>query len=156
MNTSIRKLSFTKLGLALVALTIVTIGFVYAVLDPMAQACDRTGEICPRYVDMVLAILLISSGIATLFGTLAIPGGQNPDGSFREQRIRLSIAMAVFVVYIIYFGMAVLWYEEPPAIFGTLTDLLKIIVPFYFGSSAVAQVWGSGQNQASDKGNDSK
>jgi hypothetical protein len=146
-------MSITRLGIAVIVVVVIGVSLVYAVFDPLERACSK-GEICPRYVDLMLTLTLIVTGVATLFGTMAMSGAQNPDGSFREQRIRLSIAMTVLVVYLVYFGMAVLWTQhETPALVGTLTDLLKITIPFYFGASAFAQ-WsesGSGSQQRPKK-----
>lgn len=135
--------------LILILAGVVTAGLflAYAVLDPMAQACritkeDHPGIVCARHAEMVLVLTIILSALITLFGTLALPGGQDEDGSYGEQRVRLAIAMSVLVVYLEFFCMSVFWGEGTfnQGMVSTLTNLLMVVIPFYFGASAVAQI----------------
>ena len=91
-----------------------------------------------------LPLMLIVVGLATFFGTLALPGGTEPDGTVRERRIRFCIAATLVVIYIVYFGTTAFWKEEVSALekemISTLTTLLSIVLPFYFGASAAVEI----------------
>lgn len=45
----------------------------------------------------MLSLTLAVTGVTTLFGILALPGGLSEDGSYREQRIRFAIAATLLV-----------------------------------------------------------
>lgn len=134
-----------RIGILLIIFVTLCVSVLYGVFDPMAKECDfvakTTDMICPRYVDLVIALILIISAIFTFFGTMSIDGAQNSDGSFREQRIRFSIAASILVTYLIYFGMAIMWGDDPGGskVFGTFTDLMMVVIPFYFASSAAVE-----------------
>ena len=137
-------MTLLRLGVLVIATAVIGLFVAYAVFDPIdiANDCANPEIICTDYVGMTIAITMIIAGTATLFGTLAVPGGQNADGSFREQRIRLSITMSILVIYFIWWSFALQWSNPDlplDPMFQTLTDLLKIIIPFYFGASAFAQ-----------------
>jgi hypothetical protein len=134
--------------LGLIVIGVVTLGLfaVYILLDPLSQACSVAKEtnrsiVCTRHAEMGLVLTIISAGVLTLFGTLALPGAQDEDGSYREQRIRFSIAITFLVVYLVFFGMAVFWDTGTNAkMVETLTNLMMVVMPFYFGASAAAQI----------------
>lgn len=146
-------MTMLRLCAAVVALVIVGVSLIYAVFEPMELACRNAGgllpganvpaslnaPICTRYDALAVTLVLILGGTITLFGTMAIPGAQTADGSFSEQRIRLAIAMTVLVVYLVYFGMAVVWGGNLTPMVGTLTNLVMVVIPFYFGASAAVQ-----------------
>jgi hypothetical protein len=151
-------MTMLRIGVFLTLFVILGLSFIYGVLDPMAQRCDLAAEvtrgtICPRYVDLGVSLILIISAIIALFGTLSIDGAQNPDGTYREQRIRLSIATTMLIVYLMYFGMAIMWRGEQPGqgVLTTFTDLMMVVIPFYFASSAVVEYSGK-KNKAETPG----
>jgi hypothetical protein len=49
--------------------------------------------------------------------------------------------MSILVLYLTYFSMAVFWGEGKNEMVNTLTNLLMVVIPFYFGASAAVQ-WG--------------
>ena len=144
-----------RLGMLVIATATGGLIVSYAIFDPIwiEGECYLKEKHCPSYVGMTMAVTMSIAGILTLFGTIAVPGSQNPDGSFKEQRIRLSITMSILVIYFIWWSFSLQWTnsDEPlNPMFGTLTDLIKIIIPFYFGASAFAQ-WS--ENQSSNRDN---
>ena len=101
-----------RIGVILLIFLAAVVFLIYGILDPMAARCHASARlddsiVCPRYVDLTLTLLLVVSALITLFGTLSIEGARNADGSFREQRIRLSIAISVLVTYLVYFSLAI-------------------------------------------------
>ena len=91
-----------------------------------------------------LSLTLVVVGLGTFFGTLATPGGSEPDGTVRERRIRLSIAATLVVIYVVYFGLTAFWKEAASELeremISTITTLLSIVLPFYFGASAAVEI----------------
>jgi hypothetical protein len=80
------------------------------------------------------------------FGILGLPGGyEAPGGAFTEARIRLAIT-ATLMEYLVYFGTLVFLPRDQNVVgydkdvLPTLTDLIKIAIPFYFGASAAVQI----------------
>ena len=143
---------FIVVGLLVVAVIAAGLFLVYVVLDPAARACDvvaRAAEqagkhdvICPRHTELALVLTLICVAVTTLFGTLCVGGNQADQGSFSESRIRLAIALSILVLYLLFFSMAVFWRTDGlnPKMIETLTNLLMVVIPFYFGASAAAQI----------------
>ncbi len=140
-------MSVFRLGLAVIAVVAAGLFLVYGILDPISQACHSLKEanpsvVCGRYAELGMVLTLISTALLTLFGTLALPGAQDQSGAFAEQRIRVAVAMSVLALYIVYFSMAVFWTtpDTNPKMVETLTNLLMVVIPFYFGASAFTQV----------------
>jgi hypothetical protein len=135
-----------RLGLVVCGVVALGLFMVYVVLDPVWQACQveksaNPSLVCARHAELVLVLTLVFTAVLTLFGTLALPGAQDEGGSFREPRIRFSIAITILVLYLVYFGMAVWWDTGTnKEMVETLTNLMMVVIPFYFGASAVAQV----------------
>ena len=108
----------------------------------------------------ILALTLVVTMVTTLFGVLALPGGLEKDGSFREQRIRFAIATTLVVVYFVLFSNAVFWPPDDEFIdddmLNTLTQLMYIVLPFYFGTSGLVEYGKIKQarNNANSKEND--
>lgn len=135
------------LGILVIAVVVGGLSLVYLHLDPVAQACHSQkaadpNVICTRQAELVLVLTLISAAVLTLFGTLAVPG-QDGSSSFSEQRIRLAVLMAVLVLYLVFFGMVIFVTAEGQTnqkMVETLTNLMMVVLPFYFGASAVAQI----------------
>ena len=151
-------MTMMKLGTIVIVVAATGLIVSYAIFGPLwiDDECYLEKIHCTSYVDMTMAVAMTVSGILTLFGTLSLPGAQNTDGSFKEQRIRLSITMSILVIYFIWWSFALQWStaDEPlNPMFETLTDLLKIIIPFYFGASAFAQ-WAEAQNGSQKKTNE--
>ncbi len=106
-----------------------------------ATACQE-GAYC-RWGWVVLTVTLILSMVITLFGVLALPGGRDDKGVFREERVRLAIAATLLVVYFVLFCNAVLFGKSDTNIneemMKTLTQLMTIVLPFYFGTSGLVE-----------------
>nr|CAP48589.1 putative integron gene cassette protein [uncultured bacterium] len=110
-------------------------------------------------------LMFIGAALITFFGFLAIPGSSSESGAFQESRIRLAIAAALIVGYLVYFGSVV--YLDPEIdqetgkviqtfateMLPTLTNLLTVTISFYFGSTAAIEVAGklSQKNGSSTK-----
>jgi uncharacterized membrane protein len=95
---------------------------------------------------MAFSILLVLVTLTTYFGFLMLPGGFREETGFTESRIRLAIASTLTLTYLIYF-CTVIFFSKGTAeekfnqeLLGTLTDLLKIVLPFYFGAAAVSEI----------------
>lgn len=91
-----------------------------------------------------LSIMLVFVGATSFFGILMLPGSCSSPGIFDERRIRLAITASLFLVYISYFGTAVFWKDGKMGgveeeLFNSVTHLLAIILPFYFGSSVFSE-----------------
>ena len=148
-----------RLGLIVVAVIMAGLFTVYILLDPLDQACqlakgDDPKVVCLRHTELALVLTIIVTAIVTLFGTLALPGAQDEKGNFLEQRIRFSIATTILVVYLLLFSMAVFWDSgiNIPMV-ETLTNLMMVVIPFYFGASAAAQFAKNKEaNERQDKG----
>jgi hypothetical protein len=102
-------------------------------------------EFVPMYAWgwVALSITLLLSMVITLFGLLALPGARNNEGVFREERIRFAIAATLVVVYFVLFCNSVLFGEGDksinPEMMKTLTQLMIIVLPFYFGTSGLVE-----------------
>lgn len=93
---------------------------------------------------LLLSCMLIFVGAVTFFGILMLPGSCSSEGVFDERRVRLAITASLFLMYISYFGTAVFWKDDSMGefekeLFGSVTNLLAIILPFYFGSSVLSE-----------------
>ncbi len=130
-----------KVGLVLGLATTAGLLVTHALFHWHSTLCE-TGEYC-RWGWLALTITLVLGMIITLFGLLALPGGRNDQGFFREERIRLAIAATLLVVYFVLFCNAVLFGKSDTNIntemMGTLTQLMTIVLPFYFGTSGLVE-----------------
>ena len=137
-------MSSFRLGLVVIGIVTVGLFLAYVVLNPLWESClvaNPNPSTCPRHAELALVLTVISAAAVTVFGTLALPGAQDETGSFREPRIRFSIAMTVLVVYLVFFGMAVYWDSGANKdMVASLTTLVMVVIPFYFGASAAAQI----------------
>lgn len=92
---------------------------------------------------MILSITLVLSSIACFFGLLALPGGRNDQGGFKEERIRLSVAGTLMVAYLVLFSTAIFFGNRDQSInltmMDTLTQLMMVVLPFYFGTSGLVE-----------------
>lgn len=90
---------------------------------------------------VALSITLMLAMVITLFGLLALPGGRTDKGVFREERIRFAIAATLVVVYLVLFSNAVFFAEGKinKEMMDTLTMLMTIVLPFYFGTSGLVE-----------------
>ena len=135
-----------RLGLMVCGVAVVGLFSAYVILDPVSQAClaqqsTNPRLVCGRYAELALVLTLVFTAVLTLFGTLALPGAQDESGNFREQRIRFSIAITILILYLIYFSMAIFWQTGTNKdLVATLTNLMMVVIPFYFGASAAAQI----------------
>lgn len=123
------------LRLGMVVMSVTSIGFVlsYAVLFEVSGVWGWTG----------LSTTLLLTVSIMLFGVLSLPGGRDADGNFREERVRFAIAATLVVVYLVLFSIAVLWGANDNNInkdmLDTLTDMMTIVLPFYFGTSGAVE-----------------
>ena len=95
--------------------------------------------------DVVLGLTLVLIAFITFFGLLCLPGAVGGGGEFRESRIRLGIAGSLLLVYLAYFGTVVFLANptvanESRELLPTLTSLLSVVIPFYFGASAAVEI----------------
>ena len=130
-----------SLGLVLAAIITGGLLLTYGVLFPLDDRCEQ-GAYC-MWGWLGLTVTLLLSMVATLFGILALSGARNDDGTFREARIRFAIAATLLVVYFVLFSNAVLWGTSDKSIndsmMATLTQLMTIVLPFYFGTSGIVE-----------------
>lgn len=95
---------------------------------------------------MAFSILFVLVVLITYFGFLMLPGGFRKETGFSESRIRLTIASTLTLTYLIYFCTVTFLSEEYATEMGdmklleTLTELLKIVLPFYFGAAAASEI----------------
>ena len=94
-----------------------------------------------------LSVMLALVAAITYFGTLSIPGGGTKDEAITEGRIRLALASTFVIVYLVYLSTAIFWTVPGGAeqtlagpLVETLTDLIKIVLPFYFGVSGAVEI----------------
>jgi hypothetical protein len=95
-----------------------------------------------------LNIMLGLIAICSFFGIMAVPGGWSENNGFSDGRVRLALTSTLVMLYVVYFATVIFWFnvpeakqeEIPKALFTTLADMLKIIVPFYFGATAATEI----------------
>lgn len=93
----------------------------------------------------VLSLMVIFVGVITFCGILMLPGSCDAEGVFDERRIRLAITASLFLIYVTYFGTAIFWKEVgkvsklEESLFESITTLLAIVLPFYFGASVATE-----------------
>jgi len=130
-----------KLGVLLG--TVVTGGVILAhiLFHWTATACSDDDYCNHGWV--ALTVTLVVAMLITLFGVLALPEGRDDKGVLREERVRLAIAVTLLVVYFVLFSNAVLFGNNDANINGemmdTLTQLMTIVLPFYFGTSGLVE-----------------
>lgn len=96
--------------------------------------------------DIVLGVILVLIALVTLFGFLGLPGAVGGNGEFRESRVRLAVTASLLVTYLAYFGIVVFLATKDGGstseerLLPTLTSLLSVVIPFYFGASAAAEI----------------
>ena len=103
----------------------------------------------------VLSLMVIIMGVVTFCGFLMLPGSCDSAGVFDERRIRLAITASIFLTYLTYFGTAVFWNDDSfgglqKELFDSITTLLTILLPFYFGASVAADYLKQKDDQKSD------
>lgn len=133
----------TTIKLGLVLGIVITVGILIShfLFHLTATAC--TDDQYCNWGWVALTVTLLLSMIITLFGVLALPGGHDGEGIFREERVRLAIASTLLVVYFVLFSNAVLFGKGDTNIneemMKTLTQLMTIVLPFYFGTSGLVE-----------------
>jgi len=96
---------------------------------------------------LAYGIVTIIVGVVTFFGLVSLPGGLSEDGNFDERRVRFAITATLVIVYVVYLGTTSYWNEkEKMSEYGklmtqTLTNLLSIVIAFYFGATAAVEVF---------------
>ncbi len=104
------------------------------------------GILATRFFDhsSFLSLMLVLVALITFFGLLISPGAVDQNGTVHESRIRLAIASTLIMFYLVFFSKTV-FFRDTNAIspladkmLETLTTMLTIVLPFYFGASAVA------------------
>jgi hypothetical protein len=92
-----------------------------------------------------LGLMMVIVAVIVFFGLLACPGSYQ-GGTFSEARIRLAITATLLIAYLVYFGTVVFLEKNPdeaafaPDVLPTLTNLLSITIPFYFGATAALEI----------------
>lgn len=88
--------------------------------------------------------MMMGVSTITFFGFLLLPGNVNEKGVFNESRIRLSITATLIVTYIIFFGAVAFLNNKDefvsPDLISTLTNMISVTIPFYFGASAAVEI----------------
>ena len=96
-----------------------------------------------------LQMMLGLVAIGSFFGILVIPGGWSEGRGFSTGRVQLALTSALVMLFVVYYATVIFWYgvpeameppELPKQMLDTLSDLLKIVVPFYFGATAAEKV----------------
>lgn len=95
-----------------------------------------------------LNAMLGLGAIASFFGILALPGGWSEGRGFTEARVRLALTSTLVMLYVLYFSTAIFWFGTPESepsplgetLFTTLSNLLMVVVPFYFGTTAATEI----------------
>lgn len=96
-----------------------------------------------------LNLMLGLVAIIAFFGVLIIPGGWSKGNGFSEGRVRLALASTLVILFVASFATTIFWFNTSEETLGssdlrtrmvdTLTDLLKIVIPFYFGATAATE-----------------
>jgi hypothetical protein len=153
----------TILRLCWIVIIVIVVGLsiVYLVLDPLWQASSAARDagkdvVVVRNAELGTVLTLVVTSLVTLFGTLAIRGAQDDAGNFREPRVRFSLTITFVVFYFVFLSMALYWTGERTGtskdMIQTFTNLLMIVIPFYFGASAYTQVAEKAKAQEAAKG----
>ena len=141
-----------KVGLVLGIVVTVGLAVTHGLFHWQSVVCSEK-DYC-RWGWVALTVTLALGMIVTLFGLLALPGGRSKEGVFREERVRLAIAATLLVVYFTLFSNAVLFGQEDKNInqqmMETLTQLMTIVLPFYFGTSGLVE-WAKGNKGGGKK-----
>lgn len=135
MDKPLVRLSLLLSAIVVIGL-IVTFGFLFNLDD-----CDAEGNCRWNFFNVGLMVTFVLAGFVTFFGILALPGGKNPDGTFREQRVRFTITASLLICYLVLLTTSVFWRDDQfnVTMVDTLTNLMMIVLPFYFGSSAAVE-----------------
>jgi hypothetical protein len=121
------------------ALLIIGISIILVVIIGITIAYSFIGR-------QALSVMLFLTALIAYFGILIVPGGWKEGEGFSESRIRLAITSAFLVVYLAYFSTVIFWSGKealPPLankMIETLTDLLSIVLPFYFGVTGAVEI----------------
>lgn len=88
--------------------------------------------------------MLAVVGIVTFFGFLRLPMGGAP--GFSDGKMRSALTGALVMTYLVYFSSTI-WTAGHPSqadraneLLETLTGLLAIVLPFYFGVTGAVEI----------------
>lgn len=102
--------------------------------------------------EIIFGLVLILVALITFFAFLMAPGSFEKRGQFNESRIRLAITATLLLVYLVYLGIQIFLSGAPTEfhrqMFPSLTTLLSVTIPFYFGASVAAEI---GTAQSTEK-----
>jgi hypothetical protein len=91
-----------------------------------------------------LAMMLAGVGIVTFFGVLSLPTEGDDVTRLTEPRMRLALTAALVLTYLVYFSVAA-WRAESGVqlsmpLLETLTGMIMVVLPFYFGATAAVEI----------------
>lgn len=114
-------------GLLVVLIIVIILGFY------LSKVVDNT----------ILGVMIAIVAIITFFGIFMLPG-RSEESTIKNSRIRFAIAASLVVVYLIYVGIVIFMPGSLTGVakelFPTITTLLAVVVPFYFGAEVVVKV----------------
>ncbi len=96
-----------------------------------------------------LGVMMVAIAVIVFFGLLSLPQTSDGGATITEARIRLAIAGTLLLEYLAYFGFVVFLERNKnevgfaETVFPTLTGMIQIVLPFYFGASAAVQIAGA-------------
>ena len=134
------KPSFTK-RLLLIGLTqMVVIGSGLAFAGLTADSGRLPFENSVPALSMMLALV----GLISFYGILTLPSEEGQANGVSDSRMRFALTAALVLTYLVYFSIAV-WRSEagkplPDELLKTLTNLIMIILPFYFGVTGAVEI----------------
>jgi hypothetical protein len=150
------------LGNLLIAVIFLSVAYLFGTgLDQKESACllgqiDLPAEqgsactvktYCRGLVDTAWAYSLMTIGIGlyTFFSLLNLPLAEK--ASIFGERVRFAITVTLVVVFVVFYGIVGYWTpEEVPSqysrgLMDSLTQLLGIVIPFYFGAAAAVEIF---------------
>ena len=104
---------------------------------------------------MWFSLLLALVALITYFGLLSLPGGFSKEKGFSESRIRFAITSTLTITYLVYFSTVMFSADTDNSVntnlLATLTNLLGVVIAFYFGSTAVSDYLAKKSNEDNKK-----
>ena len=93
-----------------------------------------------------LAMMLATVAFVTFFGFLSLPTDGEDVRKLTEPRMRLALTAALVLTYLVYFSVAA-WRAEvkttaelPMDLLQTLTTMIMVVLPFYFGVTGAVEI----------------
>lgn len=111
---------------------------------------DASGRMKSGYIEysVIYASMTALCGLITYFGLLGDPAAKEDDGEISDKQMRFSIASTLLVVFLVYYCTTAYWNEKEKVseyfklMFPAFTQLLTIVLAFYFSASAAVDIFG--------------